>query len=138
MQVHALISYPPLPISPCIPATQTPLLLTPTVHQALPCEVNQLLQQLSLPPFAFRIMHRNSVALYLKFLFNRSAGYIVPLHFRHNKGLTPSCFIHHFCPPSSVHQENFQCIFCTGAYFCIITPGMPGHLPDVSSKMFTE
>lgn len=97
---------------PAYQHTQTPLLLTPTVHQGLPCEVNQLLQQLGLPPFAFRIMHRNSMALYLKFLFNCSAGYIVPLHFRHSKGLTPSCFIHHFCPPSSVHQENFKCIFC--------------------------
>ena len=99
MQVHALISYLPFLFLPAYQQTQTPLLLAPTVHQALLCKVNQLLQQLGLPPFAFRIMHRNSVALYLKFLFNCSAGYIVPLHFIHSKGLTPLAssitFAHH-------------------------------------------
>lgn len=52
----------PLLFLPVYQQTQALPLLTPTVHQALPCEVNQLLQQLSLPPFTFRIMYRNSVA----------------------------------------------------------------------------
>ena len=139
MQAHALISYPPLPISPCIPANPNTTTTCPHSSSSTSMRGQSITTTAQPPPIHLQNHAREQRGIILEISLQQLSWLYCTSSFQTQQRPYPLLLHPSLLPTILSASGNLLVHFLhTGAYFCVIMPGTPGCLPDVSSKMFTE
>ena len=139
MQVHALISYPPLPISPCIPANPNTTPTCPHSSSSTSVQGQSITTTAWPPPICLQNHAQEQHGIILEISLQLLSWLYCTSSFYTQQRPYP-LLLHPSLLPTILSASGKPLVHFlhSGAYFCIIMPGTPGHLPDVSSMMFTE